>query len=56
MKTKMKMKKRLHKYGKNRPKPRYRKYKKCLSMMLLVSIKQHISNACSSIHEKVKQH
>ena len=32
------------------------KYKKCLSMMMLICIKQHLSNISSSIHEKVKQH
>ena len=31
-------------YDINRPKPRYSKYKKCLNMMLLVCIKQHLSN------------
>ena len=30
--------------------------KKCLSMMMLIFIKQHLSNIWSSIHEKVKQH
>ena len=42
------MKKRSHKYDKNRPKSRlgqkYSKYKKCLSMMMLTRIKQHLSN------------
>ena len=33
----------------------YSKYKKCLSMMMLKSIKQHLSNIWSSVHAKVKQ-
>ena len=32
------------------------KCKNCLSMMMLICIKQHLSNICRSIHEKVKQH
>ena len=28
----------------------------CISMMMLIRIKQHLSNIWSSIHEKVKQH
>ena len=35
---------------------KYRKYKKCLSMTMLIFVKQHISNIWSSIREKVKQH
>ena len=31
------------------------KYRNCLSMMMLICIKQHLSNICSSIHEKVNQ-
>ena len=55
-KTNMKMKNRSRRYGKNRPKPRYSKCKKCLNMMWLICIKQHLSNIWSWIHEKVKQH
>ena len=44
----------------NRPWPRhghkYTKCKKCVSMMMLICIKQQLSNICSSIHEKAKQH
>ena len=29
---------------------------KCLGMMILIYIKQHVNNICSSIHEKVKWH
>ena len=41
---KMKMKNESDRYDRNRPKPIYSKYKKCLSMMLLICIKQHLSN------------
>ena len=34
----------IHKYG---------KYNKCLIMMILTCIKQHLSNICSSTHEKL---
>ena len=40
----MKMKNRSHRYNKNRPKPRYSKCKNCLNTMLLIFIKQHLSN------------
>ena len=60
IKTKMEMKNRLHRYDIKRPSSRhahkYRKYKKCLSMMMPLCIKQYLSNIWSSIHEKVKQH
>ena len=35
---------------------KYSKYQKCLSMMMLIRTKQHLSNIWSSIHGKVKQH
>ena len=42
------LKKRSHRYDINRPRSRhghkYSKYKKCLSMMMLICIKQHLSN------------
>ena len=48
MKMKMKMKKRSHRYDINRPSSghahKYSKYKKCLSMMMLIFIKQHVNN------------
>ena len=51
-----KMKNWPHRYNINRPSPRhgnkYTKYKMCLSIMIMISIMQHIS----SIQEKVKQH
>ena len=34
---------------------KYSKYKKCLSMMMLVCVKQHLSNISSSINEKPKR-
>ena len=34
----------------------YSKYKKCLSMMMPICKKQHLSNTWNSIHEKVRQH
>ena len=51
----MKMKNRPPRYDINRPKPRYTTHKKSLKM-LLICIKQHISNIWSSVHEKNKQH
>ena len=33
-----------HRYDINRSKPRYGKYKECLNMILLICIKQHLSN------------
>ena len=48
MKSKMKKKNRSHRYDTNRPRSRhghkYSKYKTCLSMIMLICIKQHISN------------
>ena len=35
----------------NRPGP-----KMCLSVMMVICIKQHLNNILSSIHEKVKRH
>ena len=56
----MKMKNRSHRYDINKPRSRhedkYTEYKKCLSMMMLICIKQYLSNIWSSIHDKVKQH
>ena len=60
MKMEMKMKKESHRYDINRRRSRHghkhRKYKKYLRMMMLICIKQHLSNTWTSIHEKVKQH
>ena len=54
---KMKMKNRSHRYDINRPRSsdehKYSKYKKYLTMMMLICIKQHLSNIWSSFHEKL---
>ena len=56
---KIKMKNRSHRYDINRPRSRhghkYGTYKKYLTMMMFICIKQHVSNIWSSAHEKVKQ-
>ena len=60
MKIKIKIKTRKHRYDKidlgldMDTNTRY--ISKCLSMMILTCIKQHLSNIWSSIHENVKQH
>ena len=60
MKIKIKMKKKSYRYDITRPRPRdghkNSKYKRCLSMMMFICIKQQQSNIWSSIYEKVKQH
>ena len=57
---KVKKKNRSHRYVINRSTSRhgltYTKYKKCLGMMMLISIKQHSANTWGLIHEKVKEH
>ena len=59
MKMKMTMLNTSHRQDINRPRSRhghkYGKCKKCLTMMMLACIKQHLSNTWSSIYEKVKQ-
>ena len=58
MKTKIKIDSR--KYEMNRPRCRhghkYSKYMKRLSIMMLVCIKQHLSNNLRTVYENVKQH
>ena len=60
MKMKMKMKNWSHRYDINRLRPRhghkYSTYKTCLSMMMLMCIKQHLSNIWNSTYVKGKQH
>ena len=60
MKLRLKMKNRSQRYDINRPSPRYghkyTKCKMCLSIMMVLCIKQHQSNIWSLIYEKVKQH
>ena len=55
---KMKIKNRSYRYNINRSRSRcghkYSKYKTCLSMMILVCIKQQLSKICSSLPEKAK--
>ena len=57
---KMKMKNRSRRSNINKLASRhghtYTKYKKCLSMMMFLCMKEYLSNICSSIHGKVKQH
>ena len=59
IKMEMKMKNKSHISNVNRPRPRhgckYSKHKKCLRMMMLICLKQHLSNIWSSIPEKIKQ-
>ena len=56
----MKMKNRSHRYDINRSRPRhgheYTKHKLLLSILMVICIKQHLSNIWSSIHKRVKQH
>ena len=60
MKMTLKMKNRSQGYNINRPRPRHgpkcTKYKMCLSIMMVIYIKQHLSSIWSSIQEKIKQH
>ena len=48
LKTRLKIKNKLQGYDLNRPKPKhghkYTKYKMCLSIMMVICIKQHLSN------------
>ena len=58
MKMRLKMKNRSHRYEINIPRPRMDTNIlniKCVSMIVLC-IKQHLSNIWSSIHENIKQH
>ena len=52
----LKMKRGPHRYDVNRTRHiqghEQTKYKKCLSMMMPLCIKEHLSNIWSSIHEK----
>ena len=58
----MKLKNRLHRYDINinrrrsRYEPKYSKYITYPTMMILIFIKQHLSNIWNSIHDKVKKH
>ena len=54
---KMKIKNRSQRYDINRSRSRhehkYSKYKKCLSMMMLICVKQHLSNAEAELKKSV---
>ena len=54
------MKNRSHRYDINIPRPRhvhrYTKCKMCLSIIMVLCVKQRLSNIWSSIHEKIKQY
>ena len=58
-KRNMKRKNRSHRCDINKPRSRhehkYSKYKKCLTIVMLICINQHLSNTWSSNHEKVMQ-
>ena len=60
MKMRLKIKNRSYRLDISRPRPRYghryAKYNMYLSIMMVIRIKQHLSNIWSSIQEKVKQH
>ena len=61
MKMKTRIKNKSPRYSLHRPGcmihgHKYSKYKKCLSMIMLICIKQHLSNIRSSIYKKVKTH
>ena len=60
MNMRLKMKNRSHRYDINRLRPRhghkFTKYEMCLSKMMVICIKQHLSNIWSSILERDKQH
>ena len=59
IKMELKIKNRSQRYDINICKPRHgpkeSKFRKCLSIMMFICIKQHISYISSSIHEKLKQ-
>ena len=59
-KIKLKMEKRSQRYDIYRPRlehgPKYTKYKMCLSIMMVICIKQHLRNIWSSVHEKIKKY
>ena len=59
-KMRLKMKNKSSRYDINRPRcwhgQKYTKYKICLDIMVVISIRQYLSYIWSLIHEKVKQH
>ena len=57
IKMRMKKKNRSHEYDINKPRlthgHEYTEYKTCVKIMMVICIKQHLSNIWSSIHENV---
>ena len=53
------MKNRSHRFDINKPRTRHghknTKFKLCLSIIMVIYIKQHLSNIWSSIYEEIKQ-
>ena len=58
LKMRLKLKNRSYRYdiGQDMDGHKHTKYKMCLSIIMVIYIKQHLSNIWNSIHEKVKQH
>ena len=60
IKMRLEMKSKSQRYNLNSPRPRhghiYTNCKMCFSIMMVICIKQHLSNIWSSIYEKVKQY
>ena len=60
MEMKMKMKNRSHRRDIKRPTSKHAykhsTSKKCLSMIMVICIKEHLSNIWSSVHEEIEQH
>ena len=57
---KVKIKNKSYRYNTTRPRHRHgqkcSKYKSCLSMTMLICVKQQLSNIWSSVYEKIQQH
>ena len=56
MKLKMKNKSQRHHIDRLKPRHKYAKFKMCVSIMMVICVKQNLSNIWSSFHEKKKQH
>ena len=60
MRMRSKMKNKSQRHNINWPRPRHgptsSKWKMCLSIMVVICIKQHLSNIWISVYEKVKPH
>ena len=56
MKMRLRMKNISYRYNINRPKPDKDTYKMSFGIMMVICIKQHLSNIWNSANEKVKQH